>query len=270
MRLGAGQVAVVTGAGGGIGRAISVALAQRGCDLALVDRDAAGLQQTQSLIQPTGRTLSLHVVDVSQRPAMARLPQAVIEAHGGVHLLVNNAGVSLAGPLEQLAPEDMEWIVGVNFWGVVSGCQLFLAHLRRQPEAHIVNILSDFALIGFPTKSAYCATKFAVRGFSEALRAELHGSGIGLTCVYPGPADTHLVRGGRAWDAAKNALEAQFLKERGIPLERIAAGVVRGIERNAARVLIGRETVAIDLMSRLFPAWTNTLMARMQKRLPFV
>jgi short-subunit dehydrogenase len=270
MRLSAGQVAVVTGAASGIGRAISAALARRGCDLALVDREEAGLHETRSLIEQTGRTLSLHFLDVSQRPAMERLPEAVLQAHGGVHLLVNNAGVSLAGPLEQLALADLEWIVGVNFWGVVYGCKLFLPYLRRQPEAQIVNILSDFALIGFPTKSAYCATKFAVRGFSEALRAELHGSGIGLTCVYPGPADTNLVRDGRTWDPEKNEREAQFLKERGIPLERIAARVVRGIEKNAARVLIGRETYATDLMSRLFPAWTNTLVARVRKRFPFV
>lgn len=270
MRVTTGQVAVVTGAASGIGRAISIALAERGCDLALVDRDETGLQQTAALIAPTGRALSRHVVDVSQRAAMERLPDAVLQAHGGVHLLVNNASVSLAGPLQQLALDDLEWIVGVNFWGVVYGCRCFLPYLRRQPPAHVVNILSDFALIGFPTKTAYCATKFAVRGFSEALRAELHGSGVGLTCVYPGPADTNLVRTGRAWDAAKKAREATFLQQRGIPLEQIAARVVRGIERNWARVLIGWETHAMDGLSRLFPAWTNTLVGRMKQRLPFV
>jgi short-subunit dehydrogenase len=265
-----GRVAVVTGAAGGIGRAISRALAQRGCELALVDKDAAGLRGAQSDIEQAGGKASVHVTDVADRVQMERLPESILQSHPAIHLLINNAGVSLAGPLEQVSLDDFAWIVGINFWGVVYGCKLFLPHLRRAAEAHIVTILSDFALIGCPTKSAYSATKFAARGFSEALRAELYGTRVGLTCVYPGPADTGIVRNGRTWDPIKAEREAEFLAQRGIPLEVIASRVIRGIERNAARVLIGRETYAMDLMQRLSPTLTDALAGRLRKRLPFL
>lgn len=270
MRLAAGQVAVVTGAARGIGRALCAALAGRGCDLALVDRDEAGLAETRALVESAGRRASTHLADVGRRAEVETLPEAVLESHGRLDLLVNNAGVSLAGPLERLSPDDLEWIVGANLWGVVYGCRFFLPHLRRAREAHIVNMLSSFALIGFPTKSAYCATKFGARGFSEALRVELHGSAVGLTCVYPGPADTGLVREGRAWDDAKQKVEARFLRDRGIPLERIAARTLQGIERNAARVFIGPETYAVDLMTRVCPVLAGRLLARFQGRFGFV
>jgi short-subunit dehydrogenase len=269
MRLFQDRVAVVTGAASGIGRGVSEALAQRGCDLALVDRDEVGLRQTKARLARAGRRVSLHVTDVSDRAQMEVLPEAILQSHGHIHLLVNNAGVSLAGPLTELSLDDFEWIVGINFWGVVYGCKLFLPYLDRE-EAHIVNIVSDFGLIGFPTKSAYCATKFAVRGFSEAVRAELHGSRVGLTCVYPGPVHTKMMQNARAWDPAKKEAEARFLAERGIPLETVVSRILRGIERNSARVLIGRETYLIDLMKRLCPTWTDDLVARLQKRFPFV
>jgi short-subunit dehydrogenase len=270
LRLRSGQVAVVTGAAGGIGRALCLELARRGCDLALVDRNEAGLADTAERVEAIGRRASLHVVDVADRARMERLPEEVVTAHGRVDLLVNNAGVSIAGPLESLPLEDWEWIVGINFWGMVYGCRTFLPHLRQGKQAQIVGILSDFALLGFPTKAAYCATKFAARGFYESLRAELHGTGVGVTCVYPGPASTDIARNGRSWDPAKNEVEARFLQQRGIPLERIAAATARGIERNAARVLIGRETCAFDIMKRLFPAGTDALVGRFWRRVPFL
>jgi short-subunit dehydrogenase len=264
------RVAVVTGAAGGIGRGISEALARRGCHLALVDQDEAGLRETRAHLSKWGRSESLHVIDVADRRQMEALPEAVLREHAGIHVLVNSAGVSLAGPLEQISLDDLEWIVGTNFWGLVFGCKLFLPHLQRQDEAHIVNIISDFGLIGFPTKTGYCAAKFAVRGFSEALRAELHGSRVGLTCVYPGPVATGLIRNSRHWDDAKKVAEARFIEARAIPVEEVAARVLRGIERNSARVLIGRETYLVDLMTRLCPSWTQALVGRRARDVPFL
>lgn len=264
------RVAVVTGAGSGIGRALCEALARRGCDLALVDRDEDGLAATVSRLQKSGRRVSCHSVDVADRAQMERLPEGVLREHGRVHLLVNNAGVSVAGPLAEVSLDDYEWIVGVNFWGVVYGCKLFLPHLLREDEAHIVNILSDFGLVGFPTKSAYAATKFAVRGFSESLRAELYGTSVGLTCVYPGPVDTGIVRRGRAWDPVKQEREAEFVKQRSIPMDQVVKRTLRGVERNAPRVLIGRETYLMDFMARYFPGLTARLLPETRKHMPFL
>jgi short-subunit dehydrogenase len=270
MKLSSNMVAVVTGAAGGIGRATAEALARRGCDLALVDIDEAALREAGDTIKRTGRRVSIHVVDVADAEAMERLPDAVVKQRGGLHLLVNNAGVSLSGPLESYALDDLRWIVGVNLWGVVHGCKLFLPHLRQQSRAHIVNICSDFGLLGFPTKTAYCTTKFAIRGFTESLRAELYGTNVGVTSVYPGPVDTALVRAKRAVDPGKRDLEAEFVASRGLSVERVAERIIRGIERNTPRVLIGLDARAIDLVTRLFPVLANTLVGRYQRRIPFV
>jgi len=264
------RVAVVTGAGGGIGRAVCQSLAERGCRLALVDLDEAGLAETASRVATGGERISLHVIDVSDKDAMAQLPQAVISRHGDVNILINNAGVSLAGPFETISIEDLEWIFGINFWGVVYGCKFFLPHLRQAEEAHIVNVASEFGLFGLATKSGYCATKFALRGLSEALRAELNGSRIGLTCVYPGAVDTNLIKRGRTWDERKKEVEAGFVAARGIPLEKVAACIVRGIERNSRRVLIGRDARLIDAFMRISPSFTAAVVAQVQKRMPFL
>jgi short-subunit dehydrogenase len=270
MRLDPQRVAVVTGAASGIGRAVSEALSQRSLRLALVDRDERGLEATAATLRKAGCELSIHAVDVSNSEQMACLPEAVLAHHHGVHLLVNSAGVALAGPLSDVSLHDIEWILGTNVWGLVYACKYFLPHLCRQEEAHIVNILSDFALIGFPTKSAYCASKFAARGFSESLRAELFRSGVGVTCVYPGAVRTNLIRNSRTWNREKKALEERFLAEHGLPAETVAAAALRGIERNLPRVLVGRQTVLIDLAQRLAPAWTASLVARFQQRVTFI
>lgn len=265
-----GRVAVVTGAASGIGQAIAFALARAGCALALVDKQLAGLEATAAGVQAIGGAATLHQVDVADAAQMEALPDAVIAAHQAVHILVNNAGVALAGRFADYSRADLEWIVGVNLWGVLHGCRIFLPWLRRADEAHIVNVASDFGLIGFPTKSAYCATKFAVRGFSEALRAELTGSSIGVSCIFPGAVDTGLIRSGRSTDLSKRDREAAFVASRSIGAERVAARVVRAIRRNEGRVLIGADTWWIEVAMRVAPSLTNSLVARLARRLPFV
>jgi short-subunit dehydrogenase len=264
------RIAVVTGAAGGIGRFVSRRLAKKGCILALVDLNAEGINQTAEQIASFGGRASLHPADVSDKSGVSKLVETIVSRYGAVHILVNNAGVSLAGPFEAVSLEDFEWIFGVNFWGAVYCCKFFLPHMRRVEEAHIVNVSSDFGLIGLGTKTGYCSTKFALRGFSEALRAELHGTQIGLTCVYPGPVDTNLVRSGRSWDKEKQKLEARFVELRSIPIEKVADRIVRGIERNSSRVLIGADSRLIDVMTRLSPTLTAAIVARFQKRAPFL
>jgi len=260
------RVAVITGAASGIGRALALELARRGAHLALVDvsEDAlASVAKEAAARAPSasGRRITTHVVDVADADAMAALPDAVVAAHGAVHLLVNNAGVSVTGTLEEQSLEDLRWIVGVNFWGVVHGCKFFLPHLRRAGDAHIVNLSSMFGLIGLPTQSSYCATKFAVRGFSEALWAELRGAGIGVTVVHPGGVRTNIVRASRTADPAAKAQMIERFERMAMEPDEVAKRILRAVERGDLRVVICREAVLTDLVKRLLPAGVHHLVA---------
>ncbi|MDQ6944166.1 MAG: SDR family oxidoreductase, partial [Candidatus Eremiobacteraeota bacterium] len=173
-----GAVAVVTGAASGIGRALALALAREGTTLALADRDESGLHETALLIARAGGTASLHVVDVADEAAVNAFAQDVLREHGRVTVVANNAGVSIFGTVQELAIDEIAWLMNVNFWGVVYGTKAFLPALLAQPEACIVNTSSVFGLWGPPGQAAYAASKFAVRGFSESLRGELYGTNV--------------------------------------------------------------------------------------------
>ena len=196
MRL-AGRTAVITGAANGIGRAIAVSLARRGCHLALADIDEAGMAGTAELIQESGVRVSRHRLDVADRVAVAEFPDIVAAEHGGVDVLVNNAGVAVGGTFEQVSDEDFEWLFEINFWGVVRMTRAFLPLLRASDDARVVNLSSIYGVIAPPEQTAYSASKFAVRGFSEALRHELEGSGIGVTVVHPGGVATSIAENAR-------------------------------------------------------------------------
>jgi NAD(P)-dependent dehydrogenase (short-subunit alcohol dehydrogenase family) len=269
MRIAAGIVAVVTGAASGIGRALAIELARRQCGLALFDINSGGLAETAALL-PNGADASLHEVDVADSTRVSASREDVIARHGGVDVLVNNAGVAAAAPVDALALEDFRWLFGVNFWGAVHCCQAFLPDLRRRPKASIVNVLSGFALAGFPTKAAYCSSKFALRGFSETLRTELAGSGISVTCVYPGAVATDIVRHSRTWSVASRDREDAFLKQHSLPIEMVARRIVRGIEREKPRVLIGATTHVVDLASRMLPGATASLIGAWKDRISFL
>ena len=258
------RVAVVTGAASGIGLATAEALAKRGVDLALVDINETALAAAAQRVQAAGRRATTHVVDVSSEAAMRELPERVVAEHRRVHIVVNNAGVSLAASFERQSLEDLEWLMGINFWGVVYGCKFFLPKLREVDEGHIVNISSVFGILGVPLNSAYCASKFAVRGLSEALRAELDGSAIGVTSVHPGGIATNIVRSARIDEGEHRGLRGQIERrfERMLTPAKAAEAIVRGIESNAARVLITREAYVIDIAKRLFPAYASELLGR--------
>jgi len=256
----AGRVAVVTGAGSGIGRATACLLAERGCALALVDRNEPALAETAKLVGASGGKVSRHVADVADRARMAHLPGEVLTEHGHVHILVNNAGVSVIGTLLEQSLDDFAWLMGINFWGVVYGCKLFLPFLLAEDEAQIVNISSMFGFVGIPTQSSYNASKYAVRGFSEALSSELSGTRVGVTCVHPGGIRTNVVRASRI-----SSQRDQEDKQRTIELferfahspEKAARKIVRAIERNRARVRIGPEAYLTDWLKRLAPVTTQ-------------
>jgi short-subunit dehydrogenase len=250
-------VAVITGAGGGIGRATALSLARRGCHLALADIDAAGLAETHAQALKMGVRASKHPLDVADRAAVAALPAEVLQSHDGVDLLVNNAGVALGGHFDQVSETDFDWLMDINFHGVVRMTRAFLPLLRASDDARIVNISSVFGLISPPGQSAYSASKFAVRGFSNALRHELSGTRVGVSVVHPGGVATAIARNARvSADASAEekrrrlALAEKLLR---LPPEKAAEIIVRGIEKRRARILVGRDAIFIALIERLFP-----------------
>src|SRR5579859_7625273 len=205
----AGKTAVITGAAGGIGRAIAVSLAKRRCHLALADVNEAALAETAAFASGAGLRITCHRLDVSDAGAIAEFPGVVEAAHPGVDILVNNAGVALGGTFEQVSAGDFEWLFSINFWGVVRMTRAFLPLLKASQEAQIVNISSLFGLIAPPGQTAYCAAKFAVRGFSESLRHELEGSRVGVTTVHPGGVATSIAKNARISRALSEAEQAQ-------------------------------------------------------------
>jgi NAD(P)-dependent dehydrogenase (short-subunit alcohol dehydrogenase family) len=259
-----GKIAVVTGAASGIGLAIARELAARKARVALVDRDPVVADVAASLASATA-----HVADVSDREAMRALAGEVVDAHGGAHLLVNNAGVSLAGKFADVSDEDFEWVFAVNFWGVVNGCRAFLPHLLAAREAHLVNVCSSFAWLGFPGKSAYASSKAAVRAFSESLRVELADTKVGVTLLFPGPVDTNLVRRGRATDTQQREREAEFLAARAVSPERVAKRCLAAMRSNRARVLVGTDYHLVDLAVRVSPSLALAGIAMLSRRMPF-
>jgi len=266
MRQLAGRIAVITGAGSGIGRSLGAALAQHGCGLALVDINAATLEETAALARAVGADVSTHVLDVGDRQRMSELPEQVIAHHGHVHIVVNNAGISVTKSIEEHSLDDLEWLVGINFWGVVYGCKFFIPYLKREPEGHIVNLSSIFGIIGLPSQGSYNAVKFAVRGLSECLHAELAPARIGVTSVHPGGIQTNIIRASRMLDEDDRANIQQSFNRFGMPPDRAAAKIVRAIQRNDLRLLIGREAYVIDWMKRLCPVSTQKLVAWLHTR----
>lgn len=259
------RVAVVTGAASGIGRATALCLAEHGAHLALADVNLEALSSTSRLAELSGVRVSVHRVDVADRDGMEAFAADVERQHGRAEIVVNNAGVAVAATFEEQSLEDFHWLMGVNFWGVVHGCRYFLPLLRRADEGHIVNVSSMFGLMGMPLNSAYCASKFAVYGLSESLRAELTQTSIGVTCVQPGGVATNIVKAARfsgeaAEPSRRNGAVRAF--ERMLPPEKAAAAIVRGIRRNSHRVLITREAHALDVAKRAFPSGSANLVAR--------
>src|SRR5215510_8834863 len=197
-----GRTAVVTGAAAGIGRAIAVSLARRGCHLALADLDEVGMAGTSELTREYGVRVSRHQLNVADRVAVAAFPDVVAAEHSGVDVLVNNAGVAVGGTFEQVTDEDFEWLFAINFWGVVRMTRAFLPLLHASDDARVINLSSVFGLIAAPMQVPYASSKFAVRGFSEALRHELKGTTIGVTVVHPGGVRTSIAENARLPEGA--------------------------------------------------------------------
>ena len=251
-------VAVVTGAGSGIGRALAQQLAVAGSALAIADIDEAGLQETEQSLATNSALVTTHVVDVAKEESVKAFASDVSARHGRVTLLINNAGVALHGDFEEVSLDDLRWLMDINFLGTVYGVKYFLPMLKREQRAHIVNLSSVFGIIAPPGQAAYSASKFAVRGFTEALRHELQGSSIGVSCVHPGGIRTPIAKHARLGSATPAARReesiARFEKlARTLP-ETAAVRILRGVERRSPRILIGADAYQIDFLQRLRPA----------------
>ncbi len=250
-------VAVITGAGSGIGRALAIALAQRGCHLALADVNTTALAETATQARAIGVKVSEHQLDVANRSAVSALPQAVIAEHGKVDLIINNAGVALGGNFDEVKTEDFDWLMGINFDGVVCMTRAFLPLLKQRPAARIVNISSLFGFITPAGQTAYCASKFAVRGFSNALRLELNGGPVGVTVVHPGGVATAIATSARPPEGVDEAEHALKLKQAEkllrMPPAKAAEIIVRGIERDKPRVVVGNDARILSWLERIMP-----------------
>ncbi len=256
------KVAAVTGAGSGIGRALALELAGRGCRLALSDVDVAGLAETERLLDGRSRALTTSVVDVADETAVLTWADQVVADHGRANLVFNNAGVALSGTVAALSTDDYRWIMGINFWGVVHGTKAFLPHLEASGEGHVVNISSVFGLTAQPLMSGYNASKYAVRGFTESLRQdlELTGSCVSATCIHPGGIKTNIARSARldpsvASATGKPAEKAnrEFEKSFITSPEKAAAVIVAAVQKNKRRALIGPDARVFDAMVRVAP-----------------
>jgi NAD(P)-dependent dehydrogenase (short-subunit alcohol dehydrogenase family) len=269
-----GRVAAITGAGSGIGRALAELLAGRGAHLALSDIDEIGLAATVARCEGRGVKVTSQRLDVADRDAMYAWAETVVGEHGRVNLIFNNAGVGLGATVESMSYEDLEWLMGINFWGVVYGTKAFLPHLKAAGEGHVVNLSSVFGLISIPSQSAYNAAKFAVRGFTDSLRMELEMEGAGVSCttVHPGGIKTNIARNARidasVADVAGDveAARRNFDKALFTSPDKAARQILAAVEHDQRRALVGPDAKVIDLLSRLPAAVTQRVVVTMAKR----
>jgi NAD(P)-dependent dehydrogenase (short-subunit alcohol dehydrogenase family) len=264
------KVAVITGAGSGIGRATALALARRGCHLALADIDESGAMETAHAAQALGVRATAHRLDVADRDAVRAFPDQVKGFHKQVDLLMNNAGVALGGTFEQVSEADFDWLLEINFHGVVRMTRAFLPLLHRSDDARVVNVSSIYGIITPPGQAAYSASKFAVRGFSNALRHELEGSTVGVSVVHPGGVATSIARNARipAGAPVDEVERGRVTMEKllRMPPEQAGEIIVRGIEKRQVRILVGSDAKAAALLERLAPVGYWKLLKKAIKR----
>jgi NAD(P)-dependent dehydrogenase (short-subunit alcohol dehydrogenase family) len=266
------KVVVITGAGSGIGRQLALRAARSGALLAISDWNEAGLAESVELLKAAGvRELRSDQVDVSDRAAVAEWATAVVGQFGRVNMLVNNAGVSMTGDFEEMSYEDFDWILGVNLLGVVNGTKEFLPHLIASGDGHVVNLSSLFGLISMPGQTAYNATKYAVRGFTEALREEMLANGrpVGVTCVHPGGIKTGISRNGRKTAGLDSAALDSFFDKKlaRTTAEKAAETILKGALSGKARVLIGADAHALHHFAKLAGSRYQDVVAKSYARI---
>lgn len=255
------KVAAITGAGSGIGQQLAILLAQQGCHLSLSDVNEQGLASTAELLKTYDVRVTTQKLDVADRVAMQKWAAETVQNHGSVNMIFNNAGVALGSTVEGASYEDLEWIVNINFWGVVYGTKEFLPYIKQTKDGHIINISSLFGLTAQPTQSAYNATKFAVRGFTESLRQELdmENCGVSALCVHPGGIRTNIANAAKMNDSIKSLgmhpekSIKSFNKLLRTPPEEAARLILEAVQKDKRRLLIGNDAKTLDFMQRVLP-----------------
>lgn len=263
-----GKVAAITGAASGMGRSLALALARRGCEVALSDVDAKGLAETVAMVRDV--RVTSRVLDVSNRDAVYAWADEVVRLHGKVNLIFNNAGISIAATASGADDADIERVMAVDYWGVVHGSRAFLPHLVASGEGHVVNTSSVFGLIAFPGQSAYNSAKFAVRGFTEALRIELEitGLNVGASCVHPGGIKTNIARASKVHHSLSELgidiekASKNFEKSFRVTADDAAEVILKGVQKDKRRILIGADARVIDTLQRLLPSSYHGILAK--------
>jgi NAD(P)-dependent dehydrogenase (short-subunit alcohol dehydrogenase family) len=271
------KVAAITGAASGMGRTLAVELARRGCHLALSDVNEAELVKTAEMASQHGIKVTVTKLDVANRDAVYAWADQVVRDHGKVNLIFNNAGVALTATVEHVKLADFEWIMGINFWGVVYGTQAFLPHLKASGEGHIINTSSLFGLMSVPTQGTYNSTKFAVRGYTEALRMELdlEAANVSATCVHPGGIATNIALAGKVDETLERltGLSADQQRRRankmikGTTPESAALQILAAVEANARRVLVGNDAKFLDKLVRVLGSWYQPVLMRQLRKM---
>ncbi|SPL68956.1 SDR family NAD(P)-dependent oxidoreductase [Acinetobacter stercoris] len=272
------KVAAITGAGSGMGQQLAYLLAKQGCHLSLSDVNEKGLAETVELVKPYNVRVTSKKVNVANRDEMKVWAEETVQNHGSVNMIFNNAGVALGATVEGETYEELEWIVGINFWGVVYGTKEFLPYIKKTGDGHIINISSLFGLTAQPTQSAYNATKFAVRGFTESLRQELdlENSGVSALCVHPGGIRTNIANNARMNDSLRSLgmnpdkSARAFNKLLRKPAVEASQEILDAVLKNKRRLLIGNDAKTIDIMQRVLPTGYQRVVAfatRLSKRL---
>jgi NAD(P)-dependent dehydrogenase (short-subunit alcohol dehydrogenase family) len=252
-----GKVAVITGAGSGIGRALAEAMAAEGAHLALVDVSEAGLRETEALVKPMGGRVTQHLANVADAERMQTLAADIEAQHGAIHLLFNNAGVTINKAFVDSSLADLHRVMDINLWGVLHGCHFFLPAMRRQPEAHIINTSSMAAFVGMPNQATYSSSKAAVRMISESLAAELAPYNIGVTCLHPGTISTNILKTAASHSGGNQAVTermSSLMQRFGMPPERLAAKTLRAVRNKRLFVRIGIGAYILDWLRRITPS----------------
>ena len=264
------QVIVITGAAGGLGGALAKTFYSQGGHLALIDVDLGGLERLKEGLERADQRITIYQADVASEEQVALTRKLIIEQHSRVDMLINNAGISISQYFEQVTVTDFRKLFEVNFWGTIYCSRYFIADLNRQSGSHLVNIISTFALLGFPGKTAYGSSKSAIMGFTNALKTELGGTHTKVSLVIPPPMDTGLVWSGPHMDKVKQQREAVFIKKKALPVDKVAERIVKGIRKGKYRIVIGSMMFWTDLASRLFPTLVHHEITRHKGRYEFL